>query len=251
MNDQDPRQVLARRLRALREVHWPGQKVNQAQLAEALGGDGNRSVSVPLISSWESQTNPKVPPAARLQDIATFFASPRSFDGRVGRLLGPDEMTAQERAAREELLQELTRLRSEALNAPAPSRPRSTVPAVGVVSPAARAGPYRFKDRETITIVCAQLPNEMLDERMPYTDPPGSRLHRLVPVHGSRRAPGIVRARAGGQPHEPGPVPGRRSAWVRRVFGSSVPAGRCGLESGDQLGPRPPAATCKAGQRVG
>ena len=84
MNDQDPRQVLARRLRALREGRWPGRKVNQAQLAEALSGNGNRSVSVPLISSWESQTNPKVPPAARLQDIATFFASSRSFDGQAG-----------------------------------------------------------------------------------------------------------------------------------------------------------------------
>ena len=68
---------------------------------------------MPLVSSWESQKNPKVPPAARLQDIATFFASSRSFDGQVARLLNPDEMTVQEQAARDELLQELTRLRSE------------------------------------------------------------------------------------------------------------------------------------------
>ena len=87
MNDQDPRQVLASRLRALREEQWPGVKVNQAQLAKALGSDGRRSVSVPLISSWESQSNPTVPPAFRIQDIATFFATPRSFDGRVGQLL--------------------------------------------------------------------------------------------------------------------------------------------------------------------
>ena len=40
MNDHDPRQVLARRLRALREEHWPGRKVNQAQLAAALSGAG-------------------------------------------------------------------------------------------------------------------------------------------------------------------------------------------------------------------
>ena len=60
---------------------WPARKVNQSQLAAALGGDGNRPVSVPLVSSWESRTNPTVPPASRIQDIATFFASPRSFDG--------------------------------------------------------------------------------------------------------------------------------------------------------------------------
>ena len=111
MDESDPRQVLARRLRALREERWPGRKVRQAQLAAALGGAG-KSVSVPLVSSWESHTNPKVPPLSRIQDIASFFASPRSFDGKVGRLLSLDELTAEERAAREELLRELTRLRS-------------------------------------------------------------------------------------------------------------------------------------------
>src|SRR2546423_7690156 len=113
VSDQDPRHVLARRLRALREEHWPGVKVKQAQLAAVLGG-----VSVPLISSWESQANPKVPPEPRIRDIATFFASPRSFDGQVGRLLSSDEMTVQEKAAKEQLVQELIRLRSEALDAP-------------------------------------------------------------------------------------------------------------------------------------
>ena len=71
---------------------------------------------MPLISSWESRSDPKVPPASRIEDIATFFASPRSLDGQVGRLLSPDEMTAQERAAREKLLEELTNLRSDALD---------------------------------------------------------------------------------------------------------------------------------------
>src|SRR5215470_1072431 len=117
VSDQDPRQALAYRLRTLRETRWPGTKINQAQLAAALGRDGRRSVSVPLISSWESQTNPKVPPADRIRDIATFFASPKSLDGRASRLLSTDEMTAPERVAREQLLDELTRLRREALDA--------------------------------------------------------------------------------------------------------------------------------------
>ena len=170
MNDQDPRQILARRLRDLREHHWP-RKVNQSQLAEALGGDGNRPVSVPLISSWESGNNPAVPPASRIEDIATFFASPRSLDGRTGRLLSPDEMTVPERTAREALLEELTRLRRDALAAPGPSGHRVTPPdPAREIALSLATGFYRFKVGETVTIVCARLPQRML-ERMPYTDP--------------------------------------------------------------------------------
>jgi hypothetical protein len=169
VNPPDPRQALARRLRALREDHWPGVKVKQAQLAAALGGTG-KPVSVPLISSWESRTNPQVPPGSRIQDIATFFATPRSLDGRASRLLSPDKMTVQERVAREELLDELTRLRREALDAGA-DRPSAVIP--GTLQEIARSlseGPYRFEPDQNITIVCAQLPQEML-QRMPYTDP--------------------------------------------------------------------------------
>jgi hypothetical protein len=167
LNDVAPRQVLARRLRALREERWPGRKVNQAQLAGALGGDGNRSVSVPLISSWESQNNPKVPPASRIQDIATFFASPRSFDGHVGHLLSPDEMTGQEKAARQDLLRELTQLRDEALGTPSP--PATAPGAAQRITQSLNAGPYRFRAGEDIIISCAQLPPEM--QRMRYADP--------------------------------------------------------------------------------
>src|SRR5215813_7916393 len=146
-------------------------KVNQSQLAAALGSDGKRPVSVPLISSWESPTNPKVPPASRIEDIATFFASPRSFDGKVSRLLSPDEMTAPEQAAREELLVELTRMRSEALDTPAWSPARTTIAGTAQEIPESlKAGLYRFKPGEAITIVCAQLPQEMLQE-MRYADP--------------------------------------------------------------------------------
>ena len=171
MNDQDPRHVLASRLRELRELHWPGRKVNQAQLAATLSLDGNRPASVPLISSWESRTNPVVPPVSRIQDIATFFASPRSFDGQAGRLLSPDEMTVPERAAREKLLEELTRLRSEALATSAPAGlQRSSPDTARAIAQSLIAGPYRYKVGETVTIVCAQLPDRLL-ERMPYTDP--------------------------------------------------------------------------------
>jgi hypothetical protein len=171
VNGQEPRQVLARRLRALREEHWPGKKVKQAQLAATLGSDRRRPVSEPLISSWESKTNPKVPPESRIEDIATFFASPRSFDGQVGRILSPDEMTEEESAAKAKLSAELTRLRDEALAAQGVAASRASSSGTDQeILKSLSTGPHHYSPGERITIVCAQLPQE-LRKRMPYTDP--------------------------------------------------------------------------------
>jgi hypothetical protein len=196
VNSQDPRQALAHRLRALREQHWHGRKVKQAELADALSS-GGRSVSVPSISSWESPTNPKVPPESRIEDIATFFASLRSLDGQVSRLLSLDEMTVQERADKQKLLEELTRLRDEALAAAGPPGTRPPIAApVQAIAQSLSAGPYRFEPDQDITIVCAELPAEML-ERMPYADPSDpdfialyrySELDSLFELHGHLRA---------------------------------------------------------------
>jgi hypothetical protein len=170
VDDPGPRQVLARRLRALREESWPGRKVHQAHLAAALSEAG-KSVSVPLVSSWESRTNPQVPPASRIQDIATFFASPRSFDGKASRLLSTSELSAPEQAAREELLQELTRLRREALEeldrSPDPTTISDSTQAIAQLY---KDWPYRFRAGDRITIVCGRVPKDMR-QRMPYTDP--------------------------------------------------------------------------------
>ena len=64
---------LAQRLRSLRERHWPGVKITQAQLAEALG------VSSPLISSWERPVDPVVPGEDRIRAYALFFCTHRSI----------------------------------------------------------------------------------------------------------------------------------------------------------------------------
>jgi hypothetical protein len=171
VDDNDPRQILARRLRALRETHWPGRKVNQAQLAAALSGDGNRSASEPLISSWESRTNPKVPPQSRIDDMARFYASPRSFDGEVGHLLSPDELTEPEQAAWDKLKQELTRLRGAALDAPGTTPdPAAVSDLTPEIAQSFSAGPYHFPAGDRIAIVCGRLPGDMLAQ-MPYTDP--------------------------------------------------------------------------------
>jgi Helix-turn-helix domain len=79
VDGEDPRLLLARRLRMLREEHWPGMKVSQPQLARALGK--GKPLSAALISSWESQTNPAIPPLPHLHAYATLFATRRSFGG--------------------------------------------------------------------------------------------------------------------------------------------------------------------------
>lgn len=171
MDENDPRQILARRLRALREERWPGRKVNQAQLAAALSGDGNRSASEPLISSWESRTNPKVPPLSRISDIARFYASSRSFDGTVGRLLSPDELTVPEREAWEKLTQELTRLRNATVAASGAAQGPAIVSGLTPeITESFNPGLYRVEPGDRITIVCGQPPEDMLAQ-MPYTDP--------------------------------------------------------------------------------
>src|ERR1700751_5298320 len=105
VDSRDPRQILARYLRLLREERWPNMKITQPQLAQALGGE--KTLSVPLISSWESASNPKIPPIPRLEAYATFFATERSAAQTPPRMLGTAEMTESERRARDELLREL------------------------------------------------------------------------------------------------------------------------------------------------
>jgi Helix-turn-helix domain len=173
VEDQEPRQTLARRLRALREERWPEMKVTQARLAAALGSTG-KPVSVPLISSWESRRNPTVPPAFRLEDYATFFAAPRSLRGESGRLPRLEEMTQEEQAARQKLAQELTRLRDDAVALGGPAADDLAVSGLarGPATPqeiarSLRLGPWRFADGQPVTIVCAQLPQDMLD-KVPY-----------------------------------------------------------------------------------
>ena len=161
MGSQDPRQLLAQRLRALREDHWPGRKITQPQLAQALGG-----LSVPLISSWESQANPRIPPVARLEAYAALFTTTRSFEDGELRLLSPQDMSDEERRAMNELKQELTHLRNNALRA---ATVATETGQAREIEESLSVGPWRFEDGNSITIVCAPWPQHMLT-RIPYTD---------------------------------------------------------------------------------
>ncbi|MEV4839901.1 XRE family transcriptional regulator [Nonomuraea sp. NPDC049486] len=145
----DSGQALAHRLRQLRLQQWPGRRVKQPQLAQAL------NVSVPLISSWENEGNPKVPPVSRLEAYALIFCSRRSLRDDDLVPVAEDELTAEESQLRDKLLQELLDLRAAALD----QRPSSAV-----------VNPWQFDDGKQVVIVCARLPGEWL-ARMPYVDP--------------------------------------------------------------------------------
>ncbi len=162
--------MLAQRLRSLREERWPEQRITQPQLARVLGNQ--RPVSVPLISSWESRTSPVIPPASRLDAYATFFATDRSVAGDSLRLLRLDELTDAEREARDALKNELVQLRNNAQRAGTkpPAATAVANPRYATIASTLGTGFWYFPDGAPVTIVCAELPDEMLAD-LKYANP--------------------------------------------------------------------------------
>ena len=124
--------------------------ITQRQVADALSK--NKRVSVPSISSWESQVSPQVLPQHRLEDYAALFR-PRPASPQELRLLSAREMTDEQLRATEQLKQELTGLRHEAQRA---TRAGEAAQSAGPLG----AGPWTFPDSKPITIVCAELPDD-------------------------------------------------------------------------------------------
>ena len=137
---------LARRLKALRK----DRSIPQRTLAEAL------DVSIALVSAWESETNTAATPRSRIRDLATFYASERSWTGERGCLVRDDELSPAERDYREGLLQELRSIVEE------PSRPTVLPIAEEVRST------LWFPPGEDIRIVCGRL-DELETKGHPYT----------------------------------------------------------------------------------
>jgi hypothetical protein len=98
---------LARALRSLREKEWPERELTQAQLAKALSSEGR--VAGATLSSWESLTNPKTPPEARISAYARFFCTERSLDGEP-HLIPEKQLTPTEVARFRELESRLLEL---------------------------------------------------------------------------------------------------------------------------------------------
>ncbi len=137
---------LARRLASLRRELWAQAQLTQRQLGRALGGD--RPLSAPTISSWESSASSRIPSAEQLEAYARFFATQRSLSAG---LLPDAELTPEERDRYTELAKELDDLRVAALrsveHATAPGDPLGDM--------------WRFADEQPVTIVCSDVAAEL------------------------------------------------------------------------------------------
>jgi transcriptional regulator with XRE-family HTH domain len=179
MADDGYGEPFARRLRELRGA------TRQRILAAAL------SVSVPLISSWE--TGKAVPPPDRIDGYARFFATGRSIDEQGHpRLLAADELQPDERQRFRALRAELLQLRPAT----------AAVHRNGLTTRSPWEGLWHFADRAPITIVCAALPADLrADEQYTSPDSPDyielytyADLDALVELYGHLLAanPGVV-----------------------------------------------------------
>nr|BFE73368.1 hypothetical protein GCM10020092_066690 [Actinoplanes digitatis] len=180
----DPGRALAVRLRKLRKSRWPDISITQAELAEALSG--RKKASVQLVSSWERTSIVTLPPEDRLNAILTFFCTRRSIEARPYRLIGEQDLTADEIEARAVLRDELFALREAALalpeappDVPAPS-PRSIV----------GRGPWHYKVGPVV-IVVADPGNEAPSASL---DPDRSKLSRLADLDSLMELYGHLRA---------------------------------------------------------
>ncbi|NEA35520.1 XRE family transcriptional regulator [Streptomyces sp. SID13031] len=155
---------LARRLRGLRDSHDAG--LTQSQLAKALSRDTR--VAIATISSWESLTNPKLPPAERLRSYALFFCTDRTNRDGTPEVVSERELTLDERERFEELNEELIGLRDAA---------RSQSGGTG----SSTRGAYSWEfESGPITIICPESPEgerpALADER----DPNYTRMYRYA-----------------------------------------------------------------------
>jgi hypothetical protein len=170
---------LAQRLRELREQTWPEAGLTQAALAAAFTREG--TLSSATVSSWESITQPKVPPRSRLIAYARFFATRRSLEGDSPRLIPVDELADEERRKYDNLETELLALRDAARGPSAKGE-------------AAVTRSWHFADPGPVTLICAQLPETETGSLADPADPNYTELlsyadlDALVELHGHIRA---------------------------------------------------------------
>jgi len=134
-------------------------------LAQALSDDGG--VAVATISSWESLTHPKLPPARRLRSYALFFCTERSA-GATPHLVPEPDLSPDEHESFEALYQELVGLR----DAVGSHR--------GAVGSSTGGSPTWVFDSEPITIVCPEIPADERPELADERDPNYTRMYRYA-----------------------------------------------------------------------
>jgi hypothetical protein len=161
---------LARALRDLRESMWPDVELTQAQLAKAFCSE--HRVAAATLSSWESATNPKTPPAARISAYARFFCTERSLKGEP-HLLAEDELTPEELKRSREIEAQLLDL--------SPGQDRET------------RGIFQF-DEGPIVVICPDAPDEVRGSLANEDDPNFTKLQQygdmdaLLMLYGHLRA---------------------------------------------------------------
>lgn len=169
---------LARKLRGLRESHESG--LTQQALARALSDDVR--VAVPTISSWESLSNPKLPPAERLRAYALFFCTDRVVDG-TPHLIRERELTAAEKERFEALHEELLALRDAARTAGTGSGSSSG------------GGSYTWDfDSGDVTIICPEAPEEGRSVLADELQPNYTRMYRYADLDALIELWGHIRA---------------------------------------------------------
>jgi hypothetical protein len=173
-----PAKQLAQRLRHLRMQQWPDVRLTQEKLATAFNAE--EPLTPVTVSSWESQSSPKIPPPHRLLAYARFFATRRSIAADP-KLLPLEELTEDERAAYKELEAELLGLRGRAAGDYEEQEPTPS-------------SSWRFNDNGRVTFICARLPD---DQTGPLADPSNlnytelqayADLDALMELHGHIRA---------------------------------------------------------------
>ena len=169
---------LAQRLKSLRVQQWPEVRLTQEKLAAAFAAE--EPLTPVTVSSWESQTSPKLPPPHRLLAYARFFATPRSV-AATPKLLPLGDLTEDERAAYESLEAELLGLRGRAAGDREEEEPTM-------------GRSWLFNDDGRVTFICAKLPD---DQTGPLADPSNlnytelqayADLDALMELHGHIRA---------------------------------------------------------------
>jgi hypothetical protein len=236
--------ALAKRLRELRRSGFPQVRLTQLQLANALSQD--EPVADSTLSSWENVKAPTPPPHSRLSAYAQFFATKRSLDGEQPHLVPLDELTPAEHRVREDLEQELFRLRD--------SEPEA---------PAARQF-WRFDDDSPITVICSDLRKSDELELGPLTEEDNPNyaelysygdLDALFSLYGHLRATNPdnpVYLERGATPHLPNHLVVLGGiAWndvtrrlnddmlalpVRQVEDAKIPSGEIFITQGNQYG---------------
>lgn len=177
MPDSPEARQLAGRLRQLR-TQWDDKRLTQAQLAAALALGTKEKLSAAAVSSWERSRDPNLPPLHRLEAYARFFATRRSVDSSVPRLVSLEDLSPEEHAAYEKLRTELYGLRARV--------------AGDRDIPAARS--WHFNGKVPVVIICAELP---ADQRGPLAnplDPNRTELHGIADADSLVELYGHIRA---------------------------------------------------------